>query len=189
MVYKAVVIGSSAGGLDALKTLLSSLRKGFRLPILIVQHQSPQSNKFLPKYLDEHCSMKVKEADEKEKILPGMVYIAPPNYHLLVEEDETLSLSVEEKVNYARPSIDVLFESAAYVYHNTLIGIILTGANNDGSNGMKIIKENGGKTIAQDPSTAYVDIMPKAAIATTQIDHILPINKIGELLNILTIKR
>ncbi|MCK9616844.1 MAG: chemotaxis protein CheB [Lentimicrobiaceae bacterium] len=182
MKYKAVVIGSSAGGLDALKVLLTTLPATFRLPILIVQHQSPHSNNFLSRYLDEIAMVKVKEADEKEKINPGIVYLAPPNYHMLVEDDETISLSVEEKVNYARPSIDVLFESAAYVFKSSLIGIVLTGANNDGSLGLKTVKDFGGLTIVQDPATAYVDTMPRSAINSTSVDHILPLEQIGNLL-------
>ncbi|HNY06913.1 MAG TPA: chemotaxis protein CheB, partial [Bacteroidales bacterium] len=116
MKHKVVVIGSSAGGMDALRILLAALPRTFALPILIVQHLSATSDSFLANYLNTQCQLRVKEADEKEKIFHGTVYLAPPNYHLLVEDDETLSLSVEEKVNYARPSIDVLFESAAYAF-------------------------------------------------------------------------
>src|SRR5690606_35205527 len=114
--------------------------------------------------LDSMCFLRVKEADEKEKIKPGCVYIAPPNYHLLIEKNETFSLSIDEKVNYARPSIDVLFDSAAYVYYDQLIGVVMTGANHDGAMGLKKIKENGGMTIVQDPETAISRFMPEAAI-------------------------
>jgi two-component system chemotaxis response regulator CheB len=115
-----------------------------------------------------------------------VVYVAPANYHLLVEEDQTLSMTVGEKVNFARPSIDVLFETAADVFSAGLIGIILTGAGTDGSKGMKSIKESGGLTIVQDPGTAESDAMPKAAIAITVIDHILPLPEIGPFLNLIT---
>ncbi len=120
------------------------------------------------KHLNDICNINVYEAEEKEKVLPGNAYIAPPNYHLLVEGDETLSLTVEPKVNYARPSIDVLFDSAANVYGSGLIGIILTGANRDGSNGLKRIKELGGITIVQDPRTAKSNAMPMACNSHNQ---------------------
>jgi two-component system chemotaxis response regulator CheB len=127
--------------------------------------------------------LKVKEADEKERPANGMAYIAPPNYHLLFENDQSFTLTVDERVNYARPSIDVLFETAAEAYKDTLIGIILTGANTDGSRGLKKIKDFGGLTIVQDPATAESDSMPRAAILTTQVDHVLPIEEIAEFLN------
>jgi len=180
--YKAIVIGASAGGLEALVKILMPLPKDFSLPIIIVQHISPDSDNYMTQYLNSVCDINIKEADEKEKIKAGNVYIAPPNYHLLIEENFTLSLSNQEKVNFSRPSIDVLFETAAYAYGSTLIGVILTGANNDGSKGMKLIHNFNGLTIAQDPKTAYVDNMPLAAIKATKIDYILPLEKIAELL-------
>lgn len=182
MKYRAIVIGTSAGGMDAIKSILIPLQKGFPAPIIIVQHLSPHSDGYMAKYLNELCKVNVKEADEKEKILPGNVYIAPANYHLLVEKDETLSLTVDPKVNYSRPSIDILFESAAEVYESELIGVILTGGNGDGSEGLKIIKEFGGLTIVQDPSTAEADFMPKAAIKSSEVDYILSLNKISNKL-------
>lgn len=182
MKYRAIVIGASAGGMDAIKSILMPLQEGFSAPILIVQHLSPHSDGYMAKYLNELCKINVKEADEKEKILPGNAYIAPANYHLLIEKDETVSLTVDPKVNYSRPSIDILFESAAEVYENELIGIILTGGNGDGSKGLKKIKEFGGLTIVQDPSTAEVDFMPKAAIKASEVDYILSLNKISNKL-------
>ncbi|HPE44132.1 MAG TPA: chemotaxis protein CheB [Bacteroidales bacterium] len=181
--YDAIVIGSSAGGLHALKNLIKGLKPGFRIPLIIVQHLSPHSENYLAHFLDQLGILKVKEADEREKIKQGFAYIAPPNFHLLIEADQTFSLTVEEKVNYARPAIDVLFETAASVYRERLIGIILTGANHDGANGVKVIKAYGGFTMAQNPATAESDIMPKAAIATGKIDKILDINKISDFLN------
>jgi len=183
--YKAVVIGSSAGGLNALKTLFRGLDHRFRLPVIIVQHISPNSENYLIQILNELKKIKVKEADEKEKPVKGTAYIAPPNYHLLIEPDQTFTLTVDERVNYARPSIDVLFETAAEAYQDTLIGIILTGANNDGSSGLKRIKEFGGFTIVQDPDTAEVDSMPRAAILTTSVDKIMSIEEISAFLNTL----
>ncbi|CUU48197.1 chemotaxis protein CheB [Clostridium beijerinckii] len=179
MKYRAIVIGASAGGMDAIKEILLALPINFAAPVIIVQHLNSHSNGYIIKYLKKLCKINVKEADEKEGILPGNVYIAPPNYHLLVEKDETLSLTVDNKENYSRPSVDVLFESAAEVYRYELIGIILTGANRDGSNGLRRIKELGGVTIVQDPDTAEVYFMPKSAINTTEVDYILTLDKIN----------
>ncbi|MBU3112900.1 chemotaxis protein CheB [Clostridium lacusfryxellense] len=187
MKIKALVIGASAGGLDAISTVISGLKEDFSVPILIVQHIGRHPSKYMVKYLNDICNINVYEAEEKEKVLPGNAYIAPPNYHLLVEGDETLSLTVEPKVNYARPSIDVLFDSAANVYGNGLIGIILTGANRDGSNGLKRIKELGGITIVQDPRTATSNTMPMAAIALTKVDYVLKLSEISNKLNELVV--
>jgi len=181
--YKAVVIGSSAGGLNALKVLFTGLESRFKLPVIIVQHISPDTENYLIHILKDLKKLTVKEADEKEKPVKGMAYIAPPNYHLLIESDQTFTLTVDERVNFARPSIDVLFETAAEAYQDTLIGIILTGANNDGSKGLRKIKHLGGLTIVQDPETAEVDSMPRAAILSTQVDKILTIEEIAPFLN------
>jgi two-component system chemotaxis response regulator CheB len=181
--YKAVVIGSSAGGLSALKTLFSDLHPAFPLPVIIVQHISPDSDNYLIQMLNELGSISIKEADEKEFPKPGMAYIAPPNYHLLVESDTSFTLTIGERVNYARPSIDVLFETAAEAYRDGLIGIILTGANNDGSKGLKKIRELGGLAIVQDPDTAEVDSMPRAAIQAGPVDHVLALKEIAGFLN------
>ena len=177
--FEIVVIGTSAGGAKALKTLLSSLSIGFRLPVVIVQHLHRDSDDCHVQYLQECCSLKIKEVTDKEPIKQGFVYFAPANYHVLVENDRTLSLSTEEIINYARPSIDLLFETASYVYGNKIMGIILTGANDDGSQGLKMIKEAGGLAIVQDPKTAEYDSMPAAAISITQIDNILLLENIG----------
>src|ERR1035437_2700739 len=154
MKYEAIVIGVSSGGLNVMKIMFSLLPKDFDTPIIIVQHIGPRSGSLLIKLLNDKSNLHIKEADEKEKIEHGIVYIAPPNYHLLIERNKTFSLTVDERVNFARPSIDVLFESAAEAYKNKLIGVILTGSNNDGTNGLKRIKEYGGLTIVQDPATA-----------------------------------
>lgn len=182
MRYRAVVIGVSAGGMDALLTILPNLPADFPVPVIIVQHVGPQANNYLAQHLNASCRLTVKEADEKESIAAGVVYLAPANYHLLIEEDKTLSLSVSERVNYARPSIDVLFETAADAYGPDLIGIVLTGANDDGSRGLRKIKEQDGLTVVQDPATALVSVMPKSAIAATAVDHILPLEEIGPFL-------
>jgi two-component system chemotaxis response regulator CheB len=182
MLYEAIVIGVSSGGMNAMKVLFTQLPKGFRIPIVIVQHISARSNNQWISILNDKSNLPVKEADEKEKIEQGAIYIAPPNYHLLIEKNKTFSLTIDARVNYARPSIDVLFESAAEAYKNKLIGIILTGSNNDGTLGLKRIKDLGGLTIAQDPATAESGYMPASAIGAMQVDHILPLEGIINLL-------
>ena len=182
MYYEAIVIGVSSGGLNAMKIMFSLLPADFKIPVIIVQHISARSENQWIHLLNAKSNLSVKEADEKEKIKPGFVYIAPPNYHLLIEKNKTLSLSVEERVNFARPSIDVLFESAAEAYKDKLIGVVLTGANNDGANGLKRIREYGGLTIVQDPATAESSYMPASAIAANQPDYILPLTEIIDLL-------
>ena len=182
MKYRAVVIGASAGGIHAIKAIIMALPSNFHLPVIIVQHISPLSDNYWITLMDSLSALTVKEADEKEKIRKGTIYITPPNYHLLIERDETFSLSIDPKVNYARPSIDVLFESAADVYKDQLIGVILTGANSDGANGLRRIKEYGGLAIVQDPATAESASMPAAAIAATQVDYILPLEEITDIL-------
>jgi two-component system chemotaxis response regulator CheB len=182
MNYEAVVIGASAGGMEALKKLLAVLPKSFGAPIVIVQHLSPHSDNYLARRLNELCKIHVKEADEKEKITAGTAYIAPPNYHLLIEQDKTMSLSADRKVNFSRPSIDVLFDSAAEVFRKGLIGVILTGANNDGSKGLKNIRKFGGLAIVQEPGSAETSAMPRAAIEAAGADFILTIDQISNKL-------
>lgn len=184
--YNAVVIGVSAGGLQALSEIIPALRPDFPVPVLIVQHLSPDSQSYLPTHLDERSALTVKEAEDKEILAPGVVYVAPPDYHLMVEPDGSLALSVDERVNYSRPSIDVLFETAADAFCPGLVGIILTGANHDGAKGLARIKCLGGLAMVQSPKSAWADAMPKAAIAATQVDHILPLAEIGPFLNRLT---
>lgn len=182
MRYEAIVIGVSSGGMNALKVMFSLLPKDFNTPVIIVQHIGAHSDSHWIKLLNDKSNLPIKEADEKEKIENGKVYIAPPNYHLLIEKDKTFSLTVGERVNYSRPSIDVLFESAAEAYADKLIGIILTGSNNDGTKGIKRIKECGGLAIAQDPETAESFYMPASAIADVQVDYVLPLDGIADLL-------
>lgn len=179
---KAIVIGSSAGGLNALKTIFSALNDTFSIPIIVVQHISPHSDNYITTYLNKICKIRVKEAEEKESIDSGTIYFASPNFHILIEEDLTFSLSTEERVNFARPSIDVLFETAVYAYGSGLVGIILTGANNDGTQGIKLINQYNGITIVQNPKTAEVKTMPTCAIAATKVDYILSLKEIGKLL-------
>lgn len=179
---RAVAIGVSTGGVQALKTLLGQLPADFPLPILIVQHISPDAGDGMAKLLDGLCGIRVKEADEQERIAPGTVYLAPPNYHLLVEKDGILALSADPPVSYARPSVDVLFESAAQIFGPGLIGVVLTGANYDGSRGVQAIKEHGGMVIVQDPADAVARQMPESALAATAVDHVVPLGAMAALL-------
>lgn len=188
MNVEAIVVGTSAGGIHALQQILAPLPRDFRFPILVVQHRRPNQDDLMAFTLNESCKLQVKEADLFESIYPGIVYLAPANYHLLVEPDKKLSLSVDAKVSYSRPSIDVLFETAAEAYRAALIGIILTGANYDGTNGLKKIKENGGFTIAQDPACAEVPTMPNEAINNKVIDKILSLAEIGRFLAQLSVQ-
>ncbi len=181
--YEAVAMGASAGGMNALRTVLSALPETFPAPVLVVQHISPDSDNYLVSYLDDNCAVTVREAEEKEPLQPGTVYVAPPDYHLLVESDRTLSLSLEEKVCYARPAIDVLFETAADVFGPALVGVVLTGANRDGSNGLRAIRERQGLTVVQSPESALAPEMPRAALSATPVDHVVPLNGIGPLLH------
>ena len=179
---EAVAIGVSAGGMKALGTLLPKLPKRPSYAVIIVQHVREGSDGFMADYLDRISAIHVIEADEKEIIRPGITYVAPAGYHLLVEEDRTLSLSADPPVNFARPSIDVLFESAADTFEDRLAGIILTGASSDGAQGLARIEAGGGIAVIQDPKTAEAPVMPMAAIRATKTNRILTIEKIGDLL-------
>lgn len=181
--YEAMVIGVSAGGLAALGKILPKLSKDYPLAVLIVQHMRHDADGFLWRHLDTLCRLTVKEAEDKEAIQSKTVYIAPPDYHLLVEPDRTLSLSADERVNFSRPSIDVLFETAAETYQQRLIGVILTGANNDGTRGLQTIKSYGGLAIVQSPDSAESGAMPRSAIEEVAVDHIVPLDRMGQFLN------
>ncbi len=189
-----VVVGTSLGGLNALEILLGGLPKSFSVPVAIAQHRHKDTDDTLSLFLQHHCVLPVTEAEDKEAIVPGQVYLAPADYHLLVESSQpqgdcqngphcpTFSLSTEAPVCYARPSINVLFESVADAYGEKAIGVILTGASDDGSQGLARIKANGGQTIVQEPTTAFCPTMPKAAIEAVAIDWILPLPDIAPLL-------
>lgn len=180
--YEAIVIGVSSGGMEAMKVLFSALPADFSIPIVIVQHMSPRSDSQWISVVKKNFPLEFKEADEKERITRGHIYIAPPNYHLLIEQDRTFSLSVEEKVSYARPSIDVLFQTAAMVYKDKLVGIVLTGSNHDGAAGLKAIKECGGLCIVEDPATAASPFMPQTALDFVQPQKVLSLKNIIDLL-------
>jgi two-component system chemotaxis response regulator CheB len=179
---EAVVIGASAGALDVLSNLLPGLPADYRLPILIVVHMPPDKTSLFAQLLRARCAIRVREAEDKEPIEPGVAYFAPPDYHLLVEQDKRLSLSDDEPVLFSRPSIDVLFESAADAYGGGLIGVVLTGANNDGANGLRAVVDAGGVAVVQEPGGAYASAMPRAAIAACPDARVLPVNEIAAYL-------
>ena len=182
----AIVIGTSAGGLEALTILLKPLPEGYAPPILLVQHRAREAGDLFEEVLQRRIRLKVKQADEKEVIEAGRVYVAPPDYHLLVEGDGTLSLSCEAPVHFSRPAIDVLFESAAFTFGEALAAIVLTGSNDDGAEGIVAVKRMGGMTIVQDPIEAQYPFMPRAAIATGAVDYVWTLAKMGEFLRGMT---
>jgi two-component system chemotaxis response regulator CheB len=177
-----IVIGGSAGSMAALAQILPLLPHSFPLPLVIAQHLHPLQNSSYLEYWSERCRLRIKEAADKAPIEAGTAYFAPPNYHLLIEDNRILALSIDEKVNYSRPSIDVLFQSAADAYGARAAGVILTGANADGAFGLRAIKARGGLAIVQDPRTAEKAFMPKAALTATTVDHVLPLPEIGPFL-------
>ena len=181
--YRAVVIGVSVGGLDALLTVLPGLPQAFPLPVMIVYHRSHHTDDFLARHLNEHCCLQVREAQDKEPIVPGAVYLAPASYHLLVEQEKYLSLSVDPKVNHSQPAIDVLFDSAADAYGPSLIGIVMTGASGDGARGLARIVARGGLAIVQDPETAESELMPQMALEVVgNVNHVPTLNEMAPLL-------
>lgn len=181
MPYGLVVAGASLGGLAALRTLLRGLPGEFPLPLVVVQHRQANSDEALAALLQQDSRLPVREAQDKERILPGQAFLAPADYHLLVEEDH-LALSTDGPVLHARPSIDVLFESAALAYRHELVAVVLTGTGCDGAQGAARVKERGGLVVVQDPATAESPSMPRAAIAAAGADRVLPLVEIASFL-------
>jgi two-component system chemotaxis response regulator CheB len=179
---EAVVMGASAGAVEALSQILPGLTADFPLPILIVVHLPPDTNNILSDLFSAKCKIEVKEAEDKEAIRPAVAYFAPPNYHLLVESEGLLSLSSDEPEMFSRPAINVLFESAADVFGSGLVGIILTGASNDGAHGLKVIGEAGGLALVQESTTAAAPAMPHAAREACPTAQVL---KLEEILDVL----
>ncbi|WP_095108516.1 chemotaxis protein CheB [Pseudomonas sp. Irchel 3E20] len=179
---EAIVIGASAGGVEALLSVFSELQAGFKLPIIIVLHLPDQARSQLVDVFARRLPIPVREADDKAPIEAGTLYVATPGYHLSVEQDHSLSLSLEAREHYARPSIDFLFESAADAYGPGLAAVLLTGANHDGARGLARVKQYGGLTVVQDPLEAQVATMPAAALALHQPDYVLPLRGISRLL-------
>ena len=177
--YKAIVIGTSHGGLEALKVILPMFGADFPLPVVVVLHIGEHSNDTFVSYLNSICPLEVKEAEGSEEVKAGSIYFAPPNYHLLIEPDFTFSLTTDEKHNFSRPSIDILFESAAWAYGQSLIGVVLTGANSDGAAGLKMIREFGGMALVQNPCSALSPAMPTAALRIAQPQIRMKLEEIG----------
>jgi two-component system chemotaxis response regulator CheB len=180
--FDIVAIASSAGGVTALSELLAELPSSFPSTILIVQHLSPNYVSHLAEILARKAQLPVKPAENGEKSRPGTIYVAPPDQHLLISADRTLSLTQTELVHFLRPSADVLFKSIAAAYGKRAIAVVLTGTGTDGAMGVKAIHQTGGKVIVQDPQTAEFNAMPKNAIATGSVDFILPLLEIAEKL-------
>ncbi len=179
---KAVVIGGSAGSVEALTTLLSVLPEQYGIPVIAVVHLPPDSKSLLADILQPHCKLIVQEIEDKTPLLPGHVYLAPPDYHVLPESHNVLSLSAEEEVLFSRPSIDVLFETAADSFDGKVVGVVMTGANEDGARGLKKIIDAGGLGLIQDPATAYAPMMPRAAEAACPTAKLMTLSQIGEFL-------
>lgn len=178
MPYSIVVIGTSWGGLTALTRLLGDLPGDFGIPIAVVQHRSKDSERLLPQLLQDATALRVCEMEDKDVLSPGTVHLAPANYHALIDAGH-ISLTIEEPVRFSRPSIDVLFTSAADTYRSGTIGVILTGANEDGARGLHHIVLRGGLALVQDPKTAEIPIMPDAAIKAVPSAEILPLDAIA----------
>jgi two-component system chemotaxis response regulator CheB len=177
----AIVIGTSAGGVEALSMLLPALPASLRAAVLIVLHLPRERPSLLVEIFQPKCAVAVREAHDKDPVEPGTVYFAPPDYHLLVDDGPQLALSTDEVVHFSRPSIDVLFESAADWYQHRLLGIILTGANEDGAAGLAAVHRAGGITIVQQPATAHASLMVESALQRTPVDMVLTLDEIAGL--------
>jgi len=184
MVFQFVAVGTSLGGFHALTTVLGGLSKDFPVPIAVVQHRSHEDSDALARLLASQMKLKVVEIDDKLPMQEGSIYVCPSNYHLLVD-GKHFALSTDAPVLHARPSIDVFFESAAEAFNEGVIGVLLTGMSKDGTSGLRKIKEHGGYVVVQDPAAAEGRIMPKTAIASVEVDKILPLEEIAPLLTAL----
>jgi len=181
----ALIIGGSAGSLDVLLKVLPLIDPAITFPIVIVIHRKHGTDSLLPDLLSGRTKLAVKEIDEKEEMQAGTVYIAPSDYHTLIEQDHTFSLDYSEKINYSRPAIDATFQTAAEVFKEKLFCLLLSGSNADGVNGLKSVKAWGGKALVQDPESAQVSYMPAQAAAQVKIDYILPIEDMADFINLL----
>jgi two-component system chemotaxis response regulator CheB len=177
-----VVIGTSAGGLSALQVLLPGLAKDFHCPLVVAQHRGKEASSGLREFMQKSSRLPVEEPEDKAPIESGHIYLAPGDYHLLIEKGH-FALSTDAPVWYARPSINVLFESAADAYMEHAVGVILSGANGDGARGLAAIKERGGITVVEEPATAAYRTMPEAALAASEVDRVLPLAEIAPYLN------
>ncbi|MES2880666.1 MAG: chemotaxis protein CheB [Bacteroidota bacterium] len=181
--YKMVVIGGSAGALEIVLGITAQLPPQSQCTFVIVLHRKTGMESLLTNLVMAKTTLPVIEIEDKENIRPGTIYLAPPDYHLLFERDETFSLDSSEKINFSRPSIDVTFESAAEIYGSAVIGVLLSGANADGAEGLRKIKLSGGCTIVQNPQTADVSFMPQQALLKTKADAVVDGENIGELIS------
>ena len=182
---RLIVIGGSSGSLEVIMKILPVLKPDFSIPVIIVMHRNTIADSALTELLSSRTSLSVKEADDKDALEAGTIYIAPPDYHLLMEADGTLSLDASERVHYCRPSIDVSFMSAAVAYKNQVVSILLSGANADGAAGIQTIKQVDGLTVVQDPSEASVAYMPEQALLTRAVDKVMKGEAMGAWLNTL----
>jgi two-component system, chemotaxis family, protein-glutamate methylesterase/glutaminase len=180
---RAIVVGASAGGYEALNRVLAGLSPRLRTPLIVVLHIAASDNSSVAESFGRSCPLPVVEAGGRTRVMPGHVHVAPPGYHLLVEHGERFALSVDERVRYSRPSIDVLFESAADVWRAAVAGVVLTGANDDGAQGLATIRSHGGIGIVQAPDDAEVSIMPAAALKLAGADHVVTLGELAPLLN------
>lgn len=178
MGFQIIVVGASRGGLDALRTLLSGLPNDLPVPLAIVQHRAMESDDGLPNTLGGSSALPIRQVEDKDPVASGQVYLAPAGYHLLVETGR-FALSTEGPVNYSRPSVDVLFESASDAYGRGVLGVVLTGTSADGARGVRKIKDRGGTVIVQRPDTAESEVMPAAAIAAARVDQVLLLERIA----------
>lgn len=181
--FKAVVIGGSAGSLSVLFEVFPALKAKLNVAIILVLHRKYSGDSSLSDLLSTKTSLPTKEIDDKDSILPGHIYLAPADYHLLVEKDYTFSLDISEKINFSRPSLDVTFESAADTFDSSLVAILLSGSNDDGTAGLKAVKNAGGFIIAQKPESAQMAYMPQNAINNLEIDAILDSKGISDFIN------
>lgn len=179
---EAIVIGASAGGIEALLAVLPQLPSCFAPSLFVVVHLPRERSSLLAELFSARCAIRVCEAEDKWPVEPGTIYFAPADYHLQIDKGPTMSLSADEPVHYSRPSIDVLFETAADVYGDTLAAVVLTGANDDGAAGLAAVHRQGGTTIVQSPDDARMPTMPSAALARVAADFVLPIGGIAALL-------
>ena len=184
---RLVVVGTSLGGMQAMQTIFRDLMPDFPLPIAVVQHRGTEVQSELARLLQQHCALPILEAGDKEPIRGGTVYLAPPDYHLLVDGTR-FALSIDARVSHARPSIDVLIESAADSHGDALLAVLLTGASADGAAGTRRVKERGGSVVAQDPATAEAPVMPRAAITAGTVDRVLPLEEIAAYLNVVSVR-
>ncbi|MET3113140.1 two-component system chemotaxis response regulator CheB [Pedobacter sp. CG_S7] len=183
---EALIIGGSAGSLDVLLKVLPAIDSQIKFPIIIVIHRKNGTESLLPELLSGHTRLTVKEAEEKEALLPGTIYIAPSDYHLLLELNHTFSLDYSEKINFSRPAIDPTFQTGAEVFKDKLVCLLLSGSNADGVNGLKTAKNWGGRVIIQNPETAQVAFMPEQAKLQVDTDFILNAEDMAEFINLLS---